>query len=152
MEMGFPTGMGFSMGMGIRLQLGNENRSGRWEREWPLFQWEKNPANISPDATNSLLFLHSDITEITRRLPRAEICALLCYSTIEIFLADFQSTVNGALEIFLYDWCPVFCETVFLLLVCRLFAFTLYCFAAGVWESGGNGNNPMRIPRKWEYN
>jgi len=85
MEMGFPTGMAFSMGMGIRLQLGNENRSGRWEREWPLFPWEKIRANISPDATNSLLFLHSDITEITRRLPRAEICALLRYSTIEIF-------------------------------------------------------------------
>ena len=41
---------------------------------------------------------------------------------------------------------PVFCETVFLLLDCRLFALTLYCFAERWWEWDGNGKNPMGIP------
>ena len=34
--------------------------------------------------------------------------------------------------LFFNDWCPVFCGTVFLLLDCQLFVFTLYCFAVRV--------------------
>ena len=44
----------------------------------------------------------------------------------------------------------VFCEAVFLLLDCQLFAFTLNCFTVHVYEWYGNRNDPMGIPREWE--
>jgi len=44
----------------------------------------------------------------------------------------------------------VFCEAVFLLLDCQLFAFTLNCFTVHVYEWYGNGNDPVGIPREWE--
>ena len=50
----------------------------------------------------------------------------------KIFLSYFQSTVNGVLEPLLFNyWCPVFCGTVYLLLVCWLH------FASIAW-SGKN--------------
>ena len=52
--------------------------------------------------------------------------------------------------LFFNDGCPLFCGTVFLLLDCRLFAFTVYCFAVRVWKWDGNENNTLGIPREWE--
>ena len=64
--------------------------------------------------------------------------------------APFQHYYN-VFETFIFnDLCPVFCGTVFLLLDCRMFAFTFYCFAARVWVWGWNANNKMGIPLELE--
>jgi len=63
--------------------------------------------------------------------------------TVEIFLADYQSIVSG---VFRTRFSTTDEEHFFLLLDCGLFVFpvfTLYCFAARVWEWEENGNNPM---------
>jgi len=89
----------------------------------------------------------------------ADICAPLRYSRIteiafwriiaEMVLSVFRSIVNDVFNFF-NAWRPVFCGTVFLLLDCRLFAFTVYGFAERVWEWDGNGNNPICITQ-WEF-
>ena len=89
----------------------------------------------------------------------ADICAPLRYSritdiafwriTAEMVLSVFRSIVNDVFNFF-NAWRPVFCGTVFLLLDCRLFAFTVYGFAERVWEWDGNGNNPICITQ-WEF-
>jgi len=61
-----------------------------------------------------------------------------------------------------YEWCVLnlyfSAELFFLLLDCRLFAFTLYCFAVRIWEWDGNGNeewlsgNPIEMEKdSWEW-
>jgi len=69
---------------------------------------------------------------------------------VEILLSDFQSIVDGFFRIFIFQQLMsiVFCEAVFLLLDCQLFAFTLNCFTVHVYEWYGNRNDPMGIP--WE--
>jgi len=66
--------------------------------------------------------------------------------TVEIFLSDFQSIVNGVNFYFFQRSMSSFRGTIFLLLDCLLFAFTRYCSAVRVWEwetqweSHRNGN------------
>ena len=84
----------------------------------------------------------------------------MCYSTVTIITFWRMAVENFCLIFkvlwmvlefsFFSDWCPVFRGTVFLLLDCRLFAFTLYCFDVRVQEWEWDLNLGMEMERNRE--
>ena len=120
-------------------------------------RWRRKPAAI--EITSLSPYVYENIFYWPPLIRGADICAPLRYSRItdiafwriiaEMVLSVFRSIVNDVFNFF-NAWRPVFCGTVFLLLDCRLFAFTVYGFAERVWEWDGNGNNPICITQ-WEF-